>query len=69
METETLTYVVVIVAAVVFPSPESDFSGAFGLVTITTMNFLSSILYSDIAVSSTRILPEIVYKKYIYFGI
>lgn len=46
----------VVVAA--FESPLSDFSGGFGFVTITTINFFSSMLYSDRAVSSVSILPE-----------
>lgn len=42
----------------VFESPLSDFSGGFGFVTITTINFFSSMLYSDRAFSSVSILPE-----------
>lgn len=47
---------------VVVDSPVSvlSFSGNFGLVTITTINFFSSILYSEIALSSVRILPTII---------
>lgn len=50
----TKTYLVALL-----PSPLSVFSGCFGLVTITTMNFFSSILYSEIALSSVKIFPEI----------
>lgn len=45
------------VEGVFVPSPDSDFSEVFALVTITTTNFFSSILYSDNAVSSVSIFP------------